>query len=64
MTERVTRRKKKEEKATMAPQEPISKIQKSVTHWLKRNLVNILASFLDRNETNQKETWQNIFLKK
>lgn len=50
MADRVTRRKKKDEKATMAPQAPMTKLEKEVTHWLKRNLATKKTKFLHSHE--------------
>jgi hypothetical protein len=46
----VARRKKKEEKAAMTPQAPISKQEKAVAHWLKRNLPTKKTKFLHSHE--------------
>ena len=51
MTDRgVARRKKKDEKAAMTPQLPISKQEKAVAHWLKRNLPTKTTKFLHSHE--------------
>ena len=42
MADRTTKRKKRDDKVTMAPQAAITKVQKNVTHWLRRNLVTII----------------------
>lgn len=50
MTEKVSKKKKKDEKAGMAPSTPITKLQKKVTHWLRRNLPTKKTKFLHSHE--------------
>jgi hypothetical protein len=60
----VARRKKKEEKAAMTPQAPISKQEKAVAHWLKRNLPTKKTKFLHSHEVKIdtfKTRWMNPF---
>merc|ERR1712079_732042 len=47
MSERQKRKKAKElEKASMTPKEPPSKLQKAVTHWLRKNVPTKKTKFL------------------
>lgn len=47
MSERQKRKKAKElEKASMSPKEPPTKLQKSVTHWLRKNVATKKTKFL------------------
>ena len=47
MSERQKRKKAKElEKASMTPKEPPTKLQKSVTHWLRKNVPTKKTKFL------------------
>ena len=47
MSERQKRKKAKElEKASMTPKEPPTKLQKSITHWLRKNVPTKKTKFL------------------
>ena len=47
MSERQKRKKAKElEKASMTPKEPPTKLQKAVTHWLRKNVPTKKTKFL------------------
>ena len=47
MSERQKRKKAKElEKASMTPKEPPTKLQKKVTHWLRKNVPTKSTKFL------------------
>ena len=47
MSERQKRKKAKElEKASMSPKEPPTKLQKAVTHWLRKNVPTKKTKFL------------------
>jgi len=51
MSERQKRKKAKElEKASMSPKEPPTKLQKSVTHWLRKNVPTKKTKFLHAHE--------------
>ena len=52
MADRTTKRKKRDDKVTMAPQAAITKVQKNVTHWLKRNLVTTIIPFCPTTSIN------------
>ena len=51
MSERQKRKKAKElEKASMTPKEPPSKLQKSITQWLRKNVPSKKTKFLHAHE--------------
>ena len=51
MSERQKRKKAKElEKASMSPKEPPSKLQKSITQWLRKNVPSKKTKFLHAHE--------------